>query len=253
MRKTIFILALLFVTHLSIAQSRVYFAAAKAGLSMREKPDVNAKVLEKINYAEKLQMLNDTFPAVEISAEGFNGFWQKVRHNNKTGYVVSSYLLPLVPPKTGVKNLKDYFAQVTAVAAPKFIVKKGSQNNIEEGGYTSSKQLYKNGMEWHEMQGYEYGADTYFIPDFSIEETFLLLRLLNAYPELIGEKDFYPSKNTSVKLEFGEKKIMVEREAYDNKPGPVKKIRMAMETGGYTDFEIFNLNGYAVVSWSSGV
>ena len=64
-----------------------YYAAAKAGLSMREQPNTSAKVLEKIAYGEKLVTVAGTDPAVAIAAKGFNGFWWKVKYNNKTGYI----------------------------------------------------------------------------------------------------------------------------------------------------------------------
>src|SRR6478609_5441606 len=85
-----------------------YFAAAKAGLSMREQPNTNAKVLEKIPYGAKILTLTDTIKPVAILTEGFNGWWWKVQYNNKIGYVVSSYVLPVAPPKAGTKTLQDY-------------------------------------------------------------------------------------------------------------------------------------------------
>ncbi len=81
-------------------------------------------------------------------------------------------------------------------------------------------------MEWHKVQGYEYSSRVYIIPDLTIEQSFLLLRLVGEFPDLINEKDPFPSKNLTIKNDIGDKAIEVEREKTDDKAGPVKKIKM---------------------------
>lgn len=250
--KKLLIILFVFLSVNSFSQY-TYYAAAKQGLSIREKPDAAAKVLEKIAYGQKLVTLADTATPVAINTEGFAGYWWKIKYNNKVGYVVSSYLLPTVPPKAGTKTIKEYFAQASTAAGPKVVVKKGSFNNIEEGGYQLTKQLYKNGMEWHETLGYEYGGETFMLPDFTIEQCFLLLRIIPQYTELIGEKDSFPLKNSITNNGSGEKTVEIERENWDGKPGPVKKIKMTYAEGAFASFEIFLIDGQAVITWSAGV
>ena len=114
-------------------------------------------------------------------------------------------------------------------------------------------------MEWHHAQGYEFGSNLYMLPDFTIEQCFLLVRLLGQYPDLIGEKDAFPTKNSTIKNEFGDKAIEVVREKYDGpkdpagKPGPVRKVKIVSAQGAITEFEIFTLDTQAVIFWSSGV
>lgn len=252
MKKIILFLFLFPAAKWALSQ-HVYYAAAKNGLSLREKPGTGAAVLEKIAYGEKLLTVADNDPSQAISTEGFNGYWWKVTYKNKTGYIVSSYVLPVAPPAAGIKNLKDYFTQVSSPAGKPLVVKRNSPELQEAGELSLTKQLYKNGMEWHETQGFEYGSQVYVLPDFSIEQGFLLLRLLGQYPGLVGEKDSFPAKNSSTKNDVGEKIIELQREKTDGKPGDIKKIRIISTQGAYTEFELFLLDTQLVVYWSSGV
>jgi hypothetical protein len=250
-RMLVFVVVILFY-NASLAQL-TYYAAAKAGLSIREQAGTNAKVLDKIPYGEKLTIVPNTEHQVAISTEGFNGYWWKVKYKDKTGYIVSSYVLPVPVPKAGIKTLPDYFAQVSAPAGNPLVIKKSDQALQETGESTLTKQLYKNGMEWHKTEGYEYGSYLYIIPDLTIEQCFLLIRLIGQYPDLIAEKDIFPTKRSVVKVDNGDKTIEVERENYDGKPGPVKKIKIGLAQGAITEFEIFLLDTQAIIFWTSGV
>jgi Bacterial SH3 domain len=252
MKKIIVSVAAIFLSFVSFSQF-TYYAAAKAGLSMREQPNTSAKVLEKIAYGEKLVTVADENQQVAIATEGFNSFWWKVKYNNKTGYIVNSYVLPTPPPKAGVKTFSDYFSQVSTKAGSPLLIKKSGAALNEMGESTITKQLFKNGMEWQEEKGYENGSNLYLLPDFTIEQCFLLVRLLGQYPDLISEKDLFPVKNTNTKIEGGTKSVEVQREKYDGKPGPVQKIKIVLEQGAITEFEIFILGTQAVIFWTSGV
>lgn len=229
-----------------------YYAAAKAGLSIREQPGTNSKVLDKIPYGAKLSVLTDTAKAVAIATEGFDGWWWKVQYNGKTGYVVSSYVLPMAPPKAGTKTMKDYFAQLSSAAGPVVSLKKGNPD-MEGDAETLKKQLFKNGMEWHETSGYEYGSTTYIIPDMSIEQAFLVLRLLNEFPGIIDEKDPLPVKNSSVKKDVGEKKTVVEKELWYDKVGVIKHLTISTDEGALSELEMTLLGNQVIIYYSSGV
>ena len=252
MKKIIAAALALFFCSVCFSQS-VYYAAAKAGLSMREQPGTAAKILEKIPYGEKLVIVPNTEQQVAIATEGFNGFWWKVKYNEMVGYIVNSYVLPLPAPKTGTKTLNDYFSQVSSATGNPLVIKKSDATLNEMGESTLTKQLYKNGMEWHRWEGYESASELYLLPDFTIEQCFLLVRLISQYPDLISDKDVFPSKNSTLKNPTGDKTIEVEREKYDGKQGPVNKIKIISAQGAVTEFEIYMLETQAVIFWASGV
>ncbi len=236
------------------AQPLMYYAASKTGLSLREQSSFTSKVLQKIDYGQKVEIIKDTATPVKISTEGFNGVWQKIKYNNSVGYVVSSYLFVAPPPKPNIKTLKDYLAQLSTVAGPTLVVVSGNkQNRIDNNYYELKKQLYKNGAEWHHVNWYESNSETYFIPNFSIEQAFLLVRLIGQFETEVGSKDEFPNKNTSIKLQYSNKKITVEKDKWDDgTEGPISKIIIETEEGGSSSLEIFLLDGEAVISWSWG-
>ena len=229
-----------------------YYAAAKNGLSIREQPDVNAKVLDKIPYGQKFELQKNAVEMKPISVEGFSGYWWLVKYNDKKGYIVSSYALQSSPPAAGVKKLEDYFAQISSVNGSAVVIKEPAPEGEE--GNQLKKQLYKNGMEWHETQGYEYGAALYIMPGYTVEQAFLLVRLLGQYPDIINSKDVFPGKNSKSKTDIAEKFVEVERQLLENGgQGPVKKVKIIHTQGAISEFEIFMIDNQVLISYSSGV
>jgi hypothetical protein len=246
-----FILALLLgLSVFSFAQSNLY-VAAKSGLSMRDKPDAKATVIGKIPYGTRISV---AYPEeiVNITTEGIVGAWGKVTYGGKTGYIVNAYLFPYAPPKATVKTMKEYLAQLSTPFGAKLVVRSGSMNNIEEGGWEIHKQLYKNGGEWHEMRGYEYGSNTYFIPEFNITQGFLLLRLIPEFSEVFGPQDEFPTKNKTVKKGEAEYDIKVETELLGDNTW-YKKISVGYADGAVTSFEMYQVDNQLVIFMGSGV
>ncbi len=246
-------MAIWLACNLAAISQQSWYAAAKAGLSLREQPSTGAKVLEKIPYGDKLTTVAGDVNQPTISTEGFTGFWWKVLYNGKTGYIVSSYVLPTPSPKQGTKTLSEYFAQVSAAYGNPLLIKNSDPALNEMGESTLTKQLYKNGMEWQRWEGYESNSELYLIPEFTIEQCFLLLRLIGQYPELLTDKDPFPVKNTTIKKDNGSKTVEVQREMFDGKPGPISKIKIGTEQGAVYELEIFLLQSQAVIFYSSGV
>lgn len=248
-------LLLLFISFSAVSHAQYgYYTASKAGISLREQPGINGKVLDKIPYGEKLVTMTDEAERKTVVLEGMSGSWLKVSYKNKTGYIASTYTLPLPPPKEGVANLKDYFDQVSSAVGQPLVIKNTKPDLAEMGESSLTKQLYKNGMEWHESREYESGSEVYILPEFSIEQAFLLLRLLKQYPNLIAEKDPFPDRGSKTKTAEGSRTIEVEKDKDSMiSPAPVRKIKIYAEEGVVTDFELFILNNQAVISWSAGV
>jgi uncharacterized protein YgiM (DUF1202 family) len=253
--KQIMVLLLCLTLHGGLAaQNTLWYAAAKAGLSLRDKPDAKAKVLEKIPYGEKITLsYGNADSIINITTEGISGTWAKTTYKGKTGYVVSSYLFPAPPPKPTVKTLKDYLKQLAPAVGP--AVTKSQPERMGDFAYNTSltKQLYKNGAELHSFLAYEYGSDTYFLPDFTIEQGFLLLRLLGEYPDAIGPADAYPQSSGKKKTKVDECAITVEKEPYGEPVKVTRKIRYEWQEGANFVLEFFMLDGQLVILSSGGV
>jgi len=231
-----------------------FYVAAKTGLSIRENPDAGAKVLDKIPYGTKLNLLDQEEEKKSITTEGIDGYWQKVKFNNKTGYILDSYLFPWPPPKlASVKEFKNYLAQVTVPFGAKLLVKSGTMNNIEEMGWQVTKQLYKNGAEWHEHLGYEYGSDVYFLPGFSLQQGFLLLRLIPEFKDMIGEKDEFPTESKTFKKGEVEYEVKVYKQSFGHDYTWVEKIHIEYSDGPSWILELYMLDNQLVVFMASGV
>ncbi|HEX7846506.1 MAG TPA: SH3 domain-containing protein [Chitinophagaceae bacterium] len=228
-----------------------WYVAAKSGLSIREKADAKATVLGKIPYGTKITV---TYPEqiVNITTEGIVGAWAKVTYAGKTGYIVNSYLFPSPPPKPTVKTMKDYLAQLAAPFGVKLIVKSGKIDRPEEGGSELHKQLYKNGAEWHQFVGYEYNSNTYFIPEFTMTQAFLLLRMIPEFKDVWNEKDEFPTESKTIKKGDVEYFIKVEKEMPGDYPW-VKMIKMEFGMGATIYFEMYQIDNQLVVFYGSGV
>lgn len=234
-----------------------FYVAAKSGLGMREKPDAAAKVLDKIPYGTKVVTLEEEGEWKEIITEGLTGYWRKVKYNNKTGYIADCYLFPWPPPKLAtVTNLKQYLAQISVPAAPKLTTKSGTMSNIEESGWELSKQLYKNGAEYHDFMAYEYGSDTYFLPGFTLQQGFLLCRLLPEFKSVFGEKDEFPTKNKTIKNDQTDYEIKLIKSGEDpdyNGPFSIEKIKVSFTDGASYEFEMYMQDNQLVIFFSAGV
>lgn len=250
MKKLIF-LAFLFACLTSFSQNNPLYVAAKSGLSIREKPDPTAAVLGKIPYGARVTI---AYPdeSVKIVTEGMQGEWAKVTYNGKSGFIVNSYLFSVPPPKAGTKTMKEYLAQLSAPFGAKLVVKNGSFNQLEEGGSETIKQLYKNGAEWQEFHGYEYGGAAYLLPNFGFAQGFLLMRLIPEFDEYFKSTDEFPAVSKTVKKGDIEYRIKVESEQFGDFTD-FKKISMEFEDGAFYNFEMYSLGGQLVIFIDSGV
>jgi hypothetical protein len=125
-------------------------------------------------------------------------------------------------------------------------------NNIEEGGWEMHKQLYKNGGEWHEFHGYEYGSDTYFLPDFSLQQAFVLLRMIPEFAEVWGPKDEFPTQSKTIKKGDIDFHIEVASEMFSEEPW-INRIRVEFGDGAFYSFEMYQQDNQVVIFFGSGV
>lgn len=224
---------------------------------MREKPEAASKVLEKIPYGTKVTIIPEDGDWKTITTESMMGYWKKVKFNNKTGYIVDSYLLPWGPPKLAtVKDMKQYLAQVSLPHGTKLVRKSGTTNEITESGWQMNKQLYKNGAEWHQFLGYEYGSDTYFLPEFNLQQGFLLCRLIPEFAQIFGEKDEFPTASktfTKNGIEYDVKLIKRGDDPDYGGPYTIEKIIIGYSDGASYEFQMYMQENQLVIFFSSGV
>ena len=96
-RTIVFILACFFATPALVSQ--IFHAKkgeqlsvfAVSGLNLRAEPDTNAKVIAKIAYAEKVQIV-DPITGFFETIEDRTGYWFKVQYKNQEGFLFSGYL-----------------------------------------------------------------------------------------------------------------------------------------------------------------
>jgi uncharacterized protein YgiM (DUF1202 family) len=259
MRK-LFLPLFIFTSFFSSAQTEsvkdVYkevYVAAKSGLSIRQKPELGSAVLEKIPYGTKTKVIYNYNEEVKtVSTEGMEGTWIKTTYKGKTGYVVDTYTLPVPMPGAAVKTMKEYLAQISTVASPALTLKNGTTQEITESGYVLKKQLYKNGAEHHAVQWYEANEDVYFLPELTLQQGFVLVRLIPEFKTVFAANDVFPTENKikKPKPEEADYKITVKK---------IEGIKMVSDIivefsdGAFYTFHMFEMAGQLVISFGGGV
>lgn len=253
MRKMIFLAVMLISVRL-IAQpgpSGPFYVVAKGGISLREKKDAKSKLIVTIPYGAKLS-LNYPDEISNIRLDGIEGAWAKTTYNGKTGYVANVYLIPWMPPKATVQTLKQYLAQVSPANGAPVMVKNGNMESIESNGSTLKKQLFKNGAEYHEETFYEANNNSYFLPGFSIEEGFLLLRLIPEFKDIFSSNSEFPTESKTIKRGDSDLTIKVESMG-EGENKIVTRISIEYSEGASYEFEMFLLGGQLVINFGGGV
>jgi hypothetical protein len=94
--KMILALGLVFNLAVIAAQNEEAYVAAESGLSLRDQPDISAKMLTKLAYGEAIGILEETDKNLVVldAGEKISGKWVKVETRNHIGYVFDGYLSP---------------------------------------------------------------------------------------------------------------------------------------------------------------
>ena len=173
----------------AIGQS-VFYAASRSGLNLRESPNTAAAVVNKIPYGAKVAKAADTDPG-EIVTEGMTGRWLRVTYEGRPGYVADVYLLPFPPPQGSADDLDGY---LNSISKPTGTCKKTISYSTDET-VTTSRTLYENGMATRHFTGYENGSETLWVPGITLQQGFVLARLLCSTKGLLSTADVYPGKS----------------------------------------------------------
>lgn len=248
----LFILVFLsIISHVNAQTQKTVYNAYKLGLSIRDRPSAQASVISKIPYGEKLILVNAYDDTVSLVNEGMTGNWNLVEYKGKKGYVAGMYLLDFPPPAANVKSMIDYLNQLSAPAGAALVVTKGKYGDEIYSQY--KKQLYKNGFEYCSAVYYESNYNHYFLLDVTLQQAFIIVRLIPEFKDVFSAADTYPTTSSTVKLTEPyetDKQITVEQL---NVPGPPEKIKVSYQQGAVYDFEMFQLNGQLVISFGGGV
>ena len=116
--------------------------------------------------------------------------------------------------------------------------------------------VLQNGASYQEFLAYEYGSTHYFLPGFTLQQRFLLCRLIPEFKEIFGEKDEFPA--ASKKFKKGELEYEIELRKKVDEPeysGPftIEKIRMGFADGADYQFQMYIIENQLVISFSAGV
>ncbi len=119
--KMILAIGLMFNLALLCAQQEAY-VAAESGLSLRDQPDVSAKMLSKLSYGEAIGILEETNIKLVVldGGEKVSGEWVKVETRNHIGYVFNGYLSPNKIARTIRLTLDNLNVEIKNLATSDF-------------------------------------------------------------------------------------------------------------------------------------
>lgn len=168
------------------------FIWAESGLKLRETPDFKSKVLTNIpfgkevickgykslyDYSNNSLEVEDNIetPDGELVSFKLKGNWVQIKFENIEGYVFDAYLSKFSPPTN--KDENGLFAYFKARSDTLIYLEKKNPD-LDHG---NDKIVFSNGI--HMTNEYHPNGASFQmnIPDFSIEEAFLMIRLWDKY------------------------------------------------------------------------
>ncbi|NRD18780.1 SH3 domain-containing protein [Winogradskyella eckloniae] len=146
--KQILAIAMLLSVALVTAQQTAY-VAAESGLSLRDQPDISAKLLSKLSYGEAIGVIEKTDKELVVveAGEKVSGQWVKVETRNHIGYVFNGYLSSTKISKTIRIGLEKLNVEIKNLATSdnKRIHKLKQQDslkiNVDIGATPEQKQI----------------------------------------------------------------------------------------------------------------
>ncbi len=154
------------------------YVYAPSGLKLRSTPD-GETVLATIPFGAKLKVLEQRKVLPQIkTVDGLNGYWAKISYEGKTGYIFDGYLSFLPTPKEGCTSLSKYCGDFFKPASTQLVQ---SLSTDEEVSDENTIQLYTFGSRKVVLtinSGYEWGGEYITIQNLSLEEGYLLSKIL---------------------------------------------------------------------------
>jgi hypothetical protein len=150
---------------------------AISGLKFRDKPEGN--VLQTIPYGSKVVTLESKNYDYPKTVEGIKGAWVKVNFSGNVGYVFDGFLSSLPVPSLSDKNLRTYVIREFRAISNEIPLSFLKNNELGESGSNVLFLEWKNQKcAYEESFYYEGGGESLCIPGVSMEEAYLLMRII---------------------------------------------------------------------------
>ena len=150
---------------------------AISGLKFRDKPEGN--VLQTIPYGSKVVTLEPKNYDYLKTVEGIKGAWVKVNFNGNFGYVFDGFLSSLPAPNLSDENLGVYVKREFRAISNEIPLSFLKDNELGESGSNVLFLEWKNQKcAYEESFYYEGGGESLCIPGVSMEEAYLLMRII---------------------------------------------------------------------------
>ena len=156
---------------------KMLFIYASSGLNMRKTPSIEGEKLTKVPYGAAVEVLEDKSAPVTMTYEGLKGKWLYVKYGADKGYVFEGFMGRLSVPQPGME-FTEYFKKNFAP------LKKTVTNNFQPAGEDDGYELdvtffYDKGIVIRKYAYFEGGDDTVTIPDMTVQEAFVFLKVFN--------------------------------------------------------------------------
>jgi hypothetical protein len=221
------------------SKANILYVWAVNGLMLRTEPDLESKVVMKLPYGQPLVALEvihrntvyEIMPSVTreskiIPALTVTGNFIRVTVAGASGYVYDgllSSLEPAVPGEGFEKYFNRVFGKVNALV----------DNNFGNSQTSFKRMVYKNGAVLQEERGNSYWDHSYFIPDISLSEAYLLYNGVTNFEkyyrqslEIAGSPDSHP-------LSFEENRITLQGGFFDTTEITIRyKYAIITSSGG---------------------
>ena len=147
-----------------------------SGINLRDQP--NGTVITHIPYGATVLTLEAKSSLITASFEGIPGAWTKVKFDGKIGYVFDGFLSHLPAPGLDEYNLETYARKHFAFQTDSILISlfENSDGNSED--YIQVFQSKWGLVGFESSVYYEGGSESLSIPLLSLEEGYLLVRIL---------------------------------------------------------------------------
>jgi len=141
--------------------------------------ETEGNVLQKVPYSARVVTLESKNFNYPKTMEGIKGAWVKVNFNGNVGYVFDGFLSSLPAPNLSDENLGVYVKREFRAISNEIPLSFLKDNELGESGSNVLFLEWKNQKcAYEESFYYEGGGESLCIPGVSMEEAYLLMRII---------------------------------------------------------------------------